>query len=37
MAVVRKIEKIKTGAGGIFGSDVPKEMVIIESAKRFKP
>ena len=37
MAVVRKIEKIKTGAGGIFGSDVPKEMVIINSAKRFKP
>ncbi len=33
MDVVRKIEHGETGAGGMFSTDVPKEMVIIESVQ----
>lgn len=36
MQVVDKIKDIPTGAGGLFPTDVPKTMVIIESIKRRK-
>ncbi len=33
MDVVNKIAKLPTGAGGPFPRDVPKQPVVIESAK----
>lgn len=36
MDVVQKISKMPTGAGGSFSSDVPRQQVLIESARKIR-